>query len=114
MAERAAGDFDAGRIGGHARHGQAAVVGAVALQLVLGDDAGLDEGGVEGDGVVADGQQEAVAALPFRVVGAVGESVEIGHRQHVGDAQRLGDVALALHLAHAQGIAADAVGPVGQ
>ena len=71
VAERAAGDFHAGRVGGHARHRQAAVVGAVGLHLVLGDDAGLDQGGVERDGVVADGQQEAVAPLPFRIVGAV-------------------------------------------
>ena len=110
VAERAAGDLHARRVGGHARHRQAAVVGAVALELVLRDDPGFDQRRVERDGVVADGQEEAVALLPFRILGPVAHRVEVGHRQHVGDAERLGDVALALYLAHAQRMAADAVG----
>ena len=40
--------------------------------------------------------------------------MEVGDGQHVGDAERLADVALALHLAHAQRVAADAVGALGQ
>ena len=63
---------------------------------------------------MADGQQEAVAPLPVRVLRPVAQRVEVGHGQHVGDAERLGDVALALHLAHAQRVAADAVGAFGQ
>jgi hypothetical protein len=39
--------------------------------------------------------------------------VEVGDREHVGHAERLGDVALALHGAHAQGVAPDAVGALG-
>ena len=40
--------------------------------------------------------------------------MEIGDGQHVGDAERLGDIALALYLAHPQRVAADAVGAFGQ
>ncbi len=40
--------------------------------------------------------------------------MEVGDGQDLGDAERLGDVALPLHLAHPQRIAADAVGAVGQ
>ena len=112
VAERSAGDLHARRVGGHARHRQAAVVGAVALELVLRDDPRLDQGRVERDGVVADREQEAVAALPFRILGPIVHRVEIGHRQDVGDAERLGDVALALHLAHAERMAADVIGAV--
>ena len=114
VPERAAGDLHARRVGRHAGHGQPAVVGAVALEFVLGNDAGLDQRRVERDGVVADREQEAVAALPFRIVRAVAHRMEVGHREHVRDAERLGDVALALHLAHAQRIPADAVGPIRQ
>ena len=74
VAERAAGDLHARRVGGHARHRQAAVVGAVGLELVLGQDAGLDQRRVERDGVVADREQEAVAPLPVRVVRPVAQA----------------------------------------
>ena len=114
VAERAAGDLHARRVGRHAGHGQAAVVGAIGLHFVLGNDAGLDQRRVERDGVVADREQEAVAALPLRVVRAVAHGMEVRHREHVGDAERLGDVALALHLAHEQCFSPDAVGPVHQ
>ena len=71
---------------------------------------GLGQRGVEGDGVVADGEQEPVAVGPVRVLGPVAELVGVDHGEHVGDAERLADVALALHLAHVQRVAADAVG----
>ena len=68
LAERAAGHLHARRVGRHARHRQAAVVAAVGLELVLRNDAGLDQRRVERDRVVAVRQQEAVAPLPLRVV----------------------------------------------
>jgi hypothetical protein len=34
----------------------------------------------------------------------IAHGVEIRHRQHIGDAERLGDVALALHLEQALGV----------
>jgi hypothetical protein len=43
-------------------------------RFLLSIDAGLDQRGVEGDGVVADREQEAVPALPFRIVRAVATS----------------------------------------
>ena len=61
---------------------------------------------------MANGQQEAIAFLPFRILGPIVHRVEIGHRQDVGDAQRLGNVALALYLAHAERMAADVIGAV--
>ena len=114
LAERAAGDLHARRVGGHARHRQAAVVAAVGLELALGNDAGLDQRRVVRDRIVAVRQQEAVAAFPFGFVGAVVHRMAVGHGQHVGPAERLADVALALHLAHAQRVAADAVGGLHQ
>ena len=113
-AERAARHLHARRVGGHARHRQPAAVAAVGLELVLGQDAGLEQRRVERDGVVAVREQEAVAALPVRVLRPVVHGVEVGGRQHVGDVERLGDVALALDLAHPQRMAADAVGPLGE
>ncbi len=109
LAERAAGDFHARRVADHARHRQAAVVAAVSVELTLGEDAGLDQRCVVRDRVVAVRKQEAVATFPFRLVGLQLQRMAIGDGQHVGPAERLADVALALHLAHAQRVAADAV-----
>jgi hypothetical protein len=63
---------------------------------------------------VAVREQEAVAALPLGLVGAELERMAVGDGEDVGPAERLADVALALHLAHAQGIAPDAVGARGE
>ena len=59
-------------------------------------------------------QQEAVALFPVRIFRAVAHGVKIRDGQCVGDVERLADVALALHLAHQQRVAADAVGAFGQ
>ena len=59
-------------------------------------------------------QQETVALFPVRIFRAVAHGVEVRDGQHVGDVERLADVALALHLAHQQRVAADAVGALGQ
>ena len=63
-----------------------------------------------GNGVVAVREQEAVAAFPPGVFRFEVKRVAVGHGQHVGPAQGLADVALALDFAHAQRKAADAVG----
>ena len=110
VAERAAGDLHARRVGRHAGHRQPGAVGAVGRELLDRDRPGLGQRGVERDGVVADGEQEPVAVGPVRVLGPVAELVGVDHGEHVGDAERLADVALALHLAHVQRVAADAVG----
>ena len=52
--------------------------------------------------------------LPVRVVGLPPHRVEVGDRQHVGDVERLRDIALPLHFAHQQSVAADAIGMVAQ
>lgn len=59
-------------------------------------------------------QKEAVASFPGRILRPVAHCVEIGHRENVGDVQRLGDIALALDFTHAQRIAANVVGAVRQ
>ena len=110
--ERAAGDLHSRGVGGHAGHRQPGVVGPVGVELGDGDDPGLGEGGVQADGVVAGGQQEPVAALPVRVVGAVAELVGVDGGEHVGGTEGLADVALALRLAHVQDVVAHAVGGV--
>jgi hypothetical protein len=79
---------------------QAAVIRAVGLELRGGDDARLDQHAVQRDGIMTNREQEAVAAFPGGILGLVAQRVEVGHRQHVGHAERLGDVALPLHLAH--------------
>ena len=94
-------------------HGQAGVVGAVGVQFAARDDPGLGEGGVEADGVVAGGEQEPVAAVPVRVVGAVAQAVGVDGGEDVGGAEGLSDVALALFLAHVQRVVPDAVGEFG-
>jgi hypothetical protein len=114
LAQRAAGHLHARRVGRHAGHGQTAVVAAVGLQLALGDDAGFDQRRIESDRVVPVRKQEAVAAFPFGLVRSQAQRVAIGHCQHIGPAQGLADVALALDLTHAQGVAPDPVGAPGQ
>ena len=113
VAEGAAGDFHAGGVGGHARHREAGVVGAVGVQFAARDDPGLGEGGVEADRVVAGGEQEPVALVPVRVLGAVAQAVGVDGGEDVGGAEGLSDVALALFLAHVQGVVPDAVGELG-
>jgi hypothetical protein len=44
-----------------------------------------------------------------RVFGAVAQLVGVDGGQHVGCAERLANIALALDLAHGQGVVADAV-----
>ena len=114
LAERSARHLHPRRVARHARHGQAAIVGAIGLELFLGEDARIDEGGVERDRVVAVRKEEAVAALPLRVVGAVAKRMAVGDGEDVGHAERLGDVALALHFTHAQRETADVAGTVGE
>jgi hypothetical protein len=63
---------------------------------------------------VAVREQEPVASFPLGIVGPVGERAAVRDRQDVGHAERLPDVALALDLAHAQGIASDAIGAVAE
>ena len=72
VAQGAAGDLHAGGVGAHPGHRQPGVVGAVGVQLLDGEDAGLGQSGVLGDGVVAHGQQHPVPAVPVRVLGVVG------------------------------------------
>ena len=62
------------------------------------------------DRVVAGGEQEPVAVLPLRIVGAEPELVRVDRGEHVGRAEGLANVALALDFAHVQGMVADPVG----
>lgn len=114
MSQRAAADLDARGVARHRGHGQATVIAAVGLELLLGQDTSLDQRRVESDRVVPDREQEAVALFPARILRPVAERVEVGDRQHVGHAQGLRDVALALYGSHAQRVAADAVGALGE
>ena len=107
VSERAARDLHAGRVRRHPRHRQARAVAAVGLELGDADHARLGERGVQGDRVVADREQEAVACRPVRVVGPEAQLVLVDHREDVGDAERLADVPLALDLAHVERVAAD-------
>ena len=50
----------------------------------------------------------------MRVFRAVAHRAEVGDGQYVGDVERLADVALALHFAHQQRVAANAIGALGQ
>ena len=110
MAERSAGDFHARRIGGHAGHGQARPIAAVGLQLVFRNDARLDERCVKRNRIMADGKQKPVAAFPMRIVRPVTHGVKPGHRQNIGNAERLAYITLALHLTHQKGVAPDPPG----
>ena len=59
-------------------------------------------------------EQEPVPPFPLGVVGAVAHRMAVGDGEDVGQAERLPDVALALHFAHPQSEAADVAGAVGQ
>ena len=83
---------------------------AVGVQFFFRQHARFQQGGVQRDCVMAMGQQEAVAAFPFRLIGANGHCVAPGHGQHIGPAQGLAHIALSLHFAHAQRKAAHAIG----
>ena len=61
------------------------------------------------DRVVAGGEQEPVPFCPLGVVRVEPELVRIGSGQHVGRAEGLADVALALDFAHGQGMVPDPV-----
>ena len=75
----------------------------------IGDDAGFGERGVEADRVVAGGEEEAVASFPMRILGVVAQLVGVYDGEHVGSAERLAHVALALHLPHGERVQADAL-----
>lgn len=77
-------------------------------------DAGLGQRGVQSDRVVTGGEQEPVPARVGLIVlrAAAAQLVEVAAGEHVGDAERLADVPLALHLAHVEDVAAHPVGAV--
>ena len=110
VAQRSAGDLHSRCVAGHSGHRQPGAVGAVAVEFGDVDDAGFGQRGVQPDGVVPGRQQEPVAVRPVRVVGAVAQLVGVDRGQHVGGAEGLTDVALALGLAHVQRVVAHAVG----
>ena len=93
-----------GCVAGHSRHRQPGAVGSVAVELVYGNDAGFGQRGVQPDGVVPGREQEPVPAVPVRIVGPVAQLVGVDGGQHVGGAQRLPDVTLALGLAHVEDV----------
>lgn len=84
------------------------------FQLVPRDNTRLDQRGIQRDGIMSDREQKAVAPLPFRIIRAIGHRVEIGHGQHIGNTERLRDIALPLNLTHPQRIATNIVGPFGK
>jgi hypothetical protein len=63
---------------------------------------------------VADGKVKAITLFPLGVFGLVVQGVEVRHGEQVCRAQRLADIALALDLAHAQGMAANVMGALHQ
>ena len=87
---------------------------AVGFEFGLGNDAGLDQRCVKCDGIVTVREQKAIATFPRRIIGPELHRVEIGNSKHIGDVERLRDVALALHLAHAHGVAADVIGAISE
>ena len=110
VPQRAAGDLHTRGVGRHARHRQPGLVGAVGLQLLDRDGPGLGQRRVQGDGVVADGEQEPVPIRPVRVLGPESQLVGVGDGEDIGDAHRLADVALALNFSHRQRVEPDPVG----
>ena len=77
------------------------------------EDAGLRQSCVQGDRVVPDRQQQAVAIRPVRIVRTESQLILVEDGEDVGDAEGLADVALTLHLAHVEGVPADPVGGLG-
>ena len=73
-----------------AEPGSGSIAVATCWIPAVGNDAGLDQRRVERDRVMADGEQEAVAPLPPRLLRAVAQGMEVGDRQDVRDAERLG------------------------
>ncbi len=110
VTQRATRDLHARCVGRHAGHWHPAVVHAVGVEFVFREDTGLHQRRVERDGVMADGKQKPVPSFPFRITGPVAERVEVARGQHIGDAERLSDVALPLHFAHQEGLAPDIPG----
>src|SRR6185503_715023 len=62
------------------------------------------------DGVVTGGQEKPVAVLPLRLVGTVSQLVGVDAGQHVGGAEGLPDISLALRFAHVERVVPCAVG----
>src|SRR4028119_1556753 len=68
VAARAPRYLHARRVRRHPGHREPAVVPAIGLDFVFGQNTGFDKRRVERDGIMADGQKEAVPPLPFRLV----------------------------------------------
>jgi len=109
VAEGAAGQLDAGRGFGRG-HFEARTVGAVGGKFVDRKNAGLGERGVEADGVVADGENEAVAVGPGGLGGTGAQLGKVDDREEIGDAEALTDVALADDFGHVEDVAAHGLG----
>ena len=105
LAERAAGDLEAGRPLERALLDPRAVH-PVRAQLVELVDASLVEGGEDGD--------RAVPGREDEVIDALAQLVEVEARHQVGEREPLARVALASPAAHLEHRAADRRGPSGQ
>ena len=61
---------------------------------------------------MTDGEQKAIASLPFGIFGTVRHGMKIRNSQNIGNTERLGDIALSLHLTHFERVTPDAISPL--
>ena len=83
LPQRAAGHLHPRRVGRHAGHRQAAIIGTVGFQLIFRNNAGFDQCRVMRNRVVAMRQQKAVTLFPFGIIRLVIHGMAIGHCQRV-------------------------------
>ena len=80
------------------------------MEFVDVDDSRFGQRRVQPDGVVTGRQQESIPLCPVRIVGTVSQLVGVDRCQHIGGAEGLADIALALGLAHVQHVVTHPVG----
>ncbi len=100
MTKRSACDLHSRRVGGHARHRQAAIIHAIGGDFILGQNPRFNQRRIERDRIVTYGEIKPIAPFPFWIIGAQAHRMKIGHGQNISDTKRLTDIALPLHLAH--------------
>ena len=104
MAERAGRGLDAGNLCGLGMAAEDRIAAAERVERLVGNETLFGQHDIERDAAMALAQDHAIAARPFRFVGAIAQDVVVEHAHDLDERHRRADMAAlaAVQRAHDQ------------